>query len=127
MEARCSRKACSPTARPRRGAETVLDGILAKTLPYAPRALVGRVARRYIAGETVDDAIACVRSLQQQGVTATVAVLGEDIVDASETEVTVSQYLELIDALGMADTTANVSIKLTALGLDLSEALCQER
>jgi proline dehydrogenase len=105
----------------------VLDGLLAKALPYAPRALVGRVARRYIAGETADDAIACVRSLQQQGITATVAVLGEDIVAASETEVTVSEYLELIDALGMADTTANVSIKLTALGLDLSEALCQER
>jgi proline dehydrogenase len=105
----------------------VIDGMLAKALPYAPRVLVGRVARRYIAGESVDDAIACVRSLQQEGITATVAVLGEDIVDAAETEVTVSQYLELIDALGMADTTANVSIKLTALGLDLSEALCQER
>ena len=59
--------------------------------------------------------------------TATVAVLGEDIHDASETEVTVSDYLALIDALGQADTTANVSIKLTSLGLDLSEALCRER
>jgi proline dehydrogenase len=105
----------------------VIEGMIARALPYAPRALVGRVARRYIAGETVEDALACVRSLQQEGVTATVAVLGEDIVDAAETEVTVSQYVELIDALGMADTTANVSIKLTSLGLDLSEALCQER
>jgi proline dehydrogenase len=105
----------------------VIEAMIARALPYAPRGLVGRVARRYIAGETVEDALACVRSLQQEGVTATVAVLGEDIVDASETEVTVSQYIELIDALGMADTTANVSIKLTSLGLDLSEALCQER
>ena len=47
--------------------------------------------------------------------------------DASETEITVSDYLALIDALGQADTTANVSIKLTSLGLDLSEALCRER
>jgi proline dehydrogenase len=105
----------------------VLEQLIATALPYAPRALVGRVARRYIAGETVEDALACVRALQQEGVTATVAVLGEDIVDASETEVTVSEYLELIDALGQADTTANVSIKLTSLGLELSEALCQER
>jgi proline dehydrogenase len=106
---------------------SILEQLIVKTLPYAPRALVGRVARRYIAGDTVEDAIACVRRLQQEGITATVAVLGEDIVDAAETEVTVSDYLELIDALGEADTTANVSIKLTSLGLELSEALCQER
>jgi proline dehydrogenase len=105
----------------------MLEQLIATALPYAPRALVGRVARRYIAGETVEDALACVRELQQEGVTATVAVLGEDISDESETEVTVSDYLELIDALGQADTTANVSIKLTSLGLELSEALCQER
>jgi proline dehydrogenase len=105
----------------------VLEQLIATALPYAPRALVGRVARRYIAGETVEDALACVRELQQEGVMATVAVLGEDIRDTSETEVTVSDYLELIDALGQADTTANISIKLTSLGLELSEALCQER
>jgi proline dehydrogenase len=101
--------------------------MIARSLPLAPRALVGRVARRYIAGETVEQALACVRELQEEGCSATVAVLGEDITDASETEITVSDYLELIDALGAADSTANVSVKLTSLGLDLSEALCQER
>ncbi len=105
----------------------MLEQLIATALPYAPRSLVGRVARRYIAGETIEDALACVRRLQQEGLTATVAVLGEDISDAAETEITVSDYLELIDALGEADTTANISIKLTSLGLDLSEALCQER
>jgi proline dehydrogenase len=104
----------------------VLERLIATSLPYAPRALVGRVARRYIAGETVEDALACVRTLQLEGITATVALLGEDIAEESETEATVSDYLELIDALGTADTTANISIKLTSLGLDLSEALCQE-
>jgi proline dehydrogenase len=104
----------------------VLERLIATSLPYAPRALVGRVARRYIAGETVEEALACVRSLQLEGITATVALLGEDIAEESETEATVSDYLELIDALGTADTTANISIKLTSLGLDLSEALCQE-
>jgi proline dehydrogenase len=105
----------------------MLEQLVATALPYAPRSLVGRVARRYIAGETIEDALASVRALQQEGATSTVAVLGEDIGDASETEITVSDYLALIDALGQADTTANVSIKLTSLGLDLSEALCRER
>jgi proline dehydrogenase len=105
----------------------MLEQLVATALPYAPRSLVGRVARRYIAGETIEDALGCVRRLQQEGLTATVAVLGEDITEEAETEITVSDYLELIDALGEADTTANISIKLTSLGLDLSEALCQER
>jgi proline dehydrogenase len=105
----------------------VLERLIATTLPYAPRALVGRVARRYIAGETVEDALVAVRSLEQEGIASTVAVLGEDIEDASETGQTVADYLELIDALAASGATANVSIKLTSLGLDLSESLCRQQ
>ena len=105
----------------------VIDQLLASTLPHAPRALVGRVARRYIAGETVSDALACVDALATEGVTSTVAVLGEDIEEVSETDETVAEYLRLIDGLASSPADANVSIKLSALGLDLSEALCRER
>jgi proline dehydrogenase len=105
----------------------VFDQLLATMLPYAPRALVGRVARRYIAGDTVDDAIRCVRALASQGASATVAVLGEDIREVSETDETVAEYVRLIDGLAAGPPGANVSIKLSAVGLDLSEALCRER
>jgi proline dehydrogenase len=105
----------------------VLDQLLATTLPYAPRALVGRVARRYIAGETVDDALGCVRGLANEGASATVAVLGEDIREVSETDETVAEYLRLIEGLAAGSAGANVSIKLSSLGLDLSGALCRER
>jgi proline dehydrogenase len=103
-----------------------IDQLLASTLPYAPRALVGRVARRYIAGETVADALECVDALATEGVTSTVAVLGEDIRDVSEADETVVEYLRLIDGLASSSADANVSIKLSALGLDLSEAICRE-
>jgi proline dehydrogenase len=105
----------------------VLDQLLASTLPYAPRSLVGRVARRYIAGDTIADALDCVQALATDGISATVAVLGEDIREASETGETVAEYLRLIDGLAAQSVGANVSIKLTALGLDLSDALCRER
>jgi proline dehydrogenase len=104
-----------------------IDQLLASTLPYAPRALVGRVARRYIAGETVADALGCVAALATEGVMSTVAVLGEDIRDVSEADETVEEYLRLIDGLASSCADANVSIKLSALGLDLSEAICRER
>jgi proline dehydrogenase len=105
----------------------VFEQLIARSLPYAPRSLVGRVARRYIAGETIEQALACVRALREQGVSATVAVLGEDVTQESETRVTVSEYVELIDALGAAELGANVSIKLTSLGLGLSDELLRER
>jgi proline dehydrogenase len=104
-----------------------IDHLLASTLPYAPRALVGRVARRYIAGETVADALECADALATEGVTSTVAVLGEDIRDVSEADETVVEYLRLIDGLASSSADGNVSIKLSALGLDLSEAICRER
>jgi proline dehydrogenase len=105
----------------------VFEQLIARSLRRAPRSLVGRVARRYIAGDTVEDALACVRSLHEQGITATVAVLGEDVTRESETQLTVSDYLDLIDALAAADVGANVSIKLTSVGLGLSGQLCRER
>lgn len=103
-----------------------IDQLLASTLPYAPRALVGRVARRYIAGETVADALGCVDALAKEGVLSTVAVLGEDIREISEADETVAEYLRLIDGLASSTADANVSIKLSALGLDLSDAICRE-
>jgi proline dehydrogenase len=104
-----------------------VERLIARTLPYAPRPLVGRVARRYIAGDTIADALECVRGLHAQGITATVAVLGEDVTEESETRVIVDEYVALIDALADADVGANVSLKLTSVGLDLSPGLCRER
>ena len=59
--------------------------------------------------------------------TSTVAVLGEDIREVSEADETVAEYLRLIDGLASSAAEANVSIKLSALGLDLSDAICRER
>jgi proline dehydrogenase len=81
-------------------------------------------ARRFIAGETVDSAIAAVRHIQSQGLLATLDYLGESVTSLAAAETATSEYLRLIDAVHRADAERNLSLKLTQLGLDVDRAIC---
>jgi proline dehydrogenase len=81
-------------------------------------------ARRFVAGETLDDAVAAVRALNAKGITASLDELGESVTNEREATATRDQYLAILDRIAADKLDANVSVKLTALGLDLSEALC---
>lgn len=97
------------------------------TLPLVPKPVVGFVAKRYVAGETLEQAMDKVRQLQQEGACATMDVLGESVSNQEKALDFVGQYLDLLDRIkaeGLADTT--VSLKLTMLGLTLSEQFCLE-
>ena len=59
---------------------SLFDRLVVSTLPLVPKFIVGRVAARYIAGETLDEAIATIRSLNEEGAMATLDLLGEDCV-----------------------------------------------
>lgn len=102
------------------------DRALARMLPLVPRRLVRRFSAPYIAGDTLDEAIATVTSLAHQGLTTTLDVLGEAITSTDEARATHAAYIEAIDALGALDDPAlvNVSVKLTALGLGIDDDLC---
>ena len=67
----------------------ILDRLIGASIGWVPRPIVGRVARRYVAGESLDEGIAAVRKLAQEGCTATYDLLGEFIDDISQGEVTV--------------------------------------
>jgi len=103
---------------------SLFDSLVAATLPITPRFVVGRVARRYIAGETVESAVATIRSLNSAGAVCTVDVLGEFITDFSEAEATAAEYERMLDEIERNDLRSNISVKLTALGLLLDEARC---
>lgn len=79
------------------------------------------LAKRFIAGETVDDAIAAVRGLNAQGMTATLDFLGEDVTSPTEAERTRDAYLDLLRAIRERDVETNVSVKLSAMGLLVDE------
>src|SRR6185295_19873966 len=81
-------------------------------------------ARRFVAGETLDDAIAALRALNAKGITASLDELGESVHNEAEATATRDHYLTILDRIAADKLDANVSVKLTALGLDISEELC---
>ena len=105
---------------------SIFDRLVAATIPITPKFVVGRVARRYIAGETIEDAIETIRGLNASGALATVDVLGEFIHEFCEAEATARGYEAALDAIHREKLESNVSVKLTALGLLLDEERCTD-
>ena len=83
-----------------------------------------RMASRFVAGETIDDAMGAVRALNARGITVSLDLLGESVHREEEARATAREYLTLLDRIQSEKLDANVSLKLTAMGLDVSEELC---
>jgi proline dehydrogenase len=88
--------------------------------------LARRVARRFVAGESEDDVIAAIRAINQKGMTVSVDILGESTTDAAEARRYADSYLHLIERVDAEGLRSSVSLKLTALGLDVDPELCHE-
>jgi len=86
--------------------------------------LAKRMASRFVAGETIADAMVAVRALNARGITVSLDLLGESVYREEEARATAQSYLELLDRIQAEKLDANVSLKLTAMGLDVSEELC---
>jgi proline dehydrogenase len=83
-----------------------------------------KFARRFVAGEALDDALSAVRTLNARGITASLDLLGESVTNEREARAAESEYLRILDRIHEERLDANVSVKLTAMGLDISEELC---
>ena len=105
---------------------SLFSRLVVSTLPLVPKGLVGRVARRYVAGETRDQALATVRALNEIGAMATLDVLGEEVRERGKALAAVEEYEALFDAIEASGVDANVSIKLTLLGLKIDEDFCRD-
>lgn len=82
-----------------------------------------QMASRFVAGETITTAIEAVARLNDQGITASLDLLGESVTSEAEARDTGRQYLEILDRIAARKLNANVSVKLTALGQDISDDL----
>ncbi|MCP4422868.1 MAG: proline dehydrogenase [Chloroflexi bacterium] len=82
-----------------------------------------KVAARFVAGETVDDAINAARALNAKGMTVTMDYLGESVADADDAIAARDEILRLLDRIHESGVDANVSIKLTQLGLKIDSNL----
>jgi proline dehydrogenase len=83
-------------------------------------------AARFVAGETLDDSIAAITRLNEQGLYANTTLLGEAVHERVAVDAVVSEYVRVIDRIAENELRANVALKLTQLGLDIDEELAYE-
>ncbi len=81
-------------------------------------------ARRFIAGENIDEAIDAARAIERSGLTQTLDLLGESVATMAEADAATRAYLAVIDRIVAAGIGRNVSLKLTQLGLTIDRATC---
>ncbi len=85
-----------------------------------------RAALRFVAGETRQEALEAARALNNKGIEASIDFLGENVSQESEARQALEEYLAVLDGIEREKVRSHVSIKLTALGLDISGDLCRE-
>jgi proline dehydrogenase len=102
------------------------DRLVTIGLPMVPKFIVGQVAKRYVAGDTLDDAITTMRALNREGTLTTVDVLGEEVTEESKAEAAVDAYLALLERIAAEDLDRNISVKPTLVGLKIDETICSQ-
>ncbi len=114
----------------------MLDGVLRRSLLYLSErpqvfALVRRhglprkIASRFVAGETLDEAAAAVRELNARGIAASLDLLGESVTGADEAAAAADTVVRVLERIAAHRLDANVSVKLTQFGLDLDASVCE--
>lgn len=100
--------------------------ILVASLPVVPKFIVRRVASRYVAGESLDDAVRVVRELNGRGAMATLDLLGEEVAQREKAVASADEYVRILGRIQGEGLDSNVSIKPTMLGLKIDEGFCLE-
>ena len=84
------------------------------------------LARRFIAGETKQEAMAAVRQLNEMGMKTTLDILGENVTSREMARDLADRYIDVLETISSQKITANVSVKLTQMGLEISDEFCFE-
>ena len=103
----------------------IVDRAIANSVPVIPRPIVKKISSRYIAGDTLGEAVETVRELNREGCVVTIDLLGESTESKADAAGKLKDYKKVVDALDEHDLTGGISIKLTGLGLTLNEELCR--
>lgn len=102
----------------------VIDRLMQTVMPRMPRSLVWLVARRYVAGAELGDALRCIEQLRAQGFGTIIDVLGEGGHDRAGAESAAAEYRHALDGLAGVDPDCPISVKPTHLGLLVDRDLC---
>ena len=104
----------------------MFNKLIAAMLPLMPKQFVWIFSKKYIAGETVEQALAVAKSLNDKGMVTTIDILGEFITDLAEAEVNKNDYLNVIEQAEKNNIKGNYSVKPTMFGLLLDEKVCYD-
>jgi proline dehydrogenase len=85
-----------------------------------------RMSQKFVAGEELDQAVAAARVCNGDGLKVSLDLLGESVTNAEQARAACDTYLRIFDRIAAEKLDANVSLKLTQLGLDIDASLCQE-
>ncbi len=105
---------------------SLFDRLVVTTLPLVPKFIVGQVASRYVAGETLDDAIREIKALHSEGAIATIDLLGEEVSERQRATAALEKYLEVLAAVCEHQLECYLSVKPSQLGLTIDEGFCRE-
>lgn len=103
----------------------MINRAIVALLPLVPRSIVWKVSRKYIAGTTLQEALDCVSQLNSAGMSATLDVLGEDSTTEEQALAGEKIYQEALRKINEHDLDANISVKLSMLGLRFDSSLCE--
>jgi proline dehydrogenase len=104
----------------------MFNKLIAATLPYMPQKLVWIFSKRYIAGESLEEAIQASKNLNKEGIKVTIDLLGEFIKDLHQATENKEAYLRIIEAFEENKIDGNYSVKPTFFGLLIDEEVCYQ-
>ncbi len=104
-----------------------LNNLIVRIVQLMPKPVVGFFSKKYIAGETLQDAVDFVKKLNSKGIYATMDVLGESVANKSESIKCKNEALEVLEAIEKNKLMANLSIKPTQMGLAIDEQFAYEQ
>jgi len=113
-------------ATPLLKAMSLLNDLVVTSLPLIPKSIVGQVSKRYVAGNSLQDAVSTVKRLNSQGFLTTLDLLGEDIHETESAAAMRTRCVEMFSEINRSALRSNVSVKLSQLGLRISREFCYE-
>ena len=103
-----------------------VNSSIAVLMPYLPKWFARPFAKPYVAGESIESVTEIVRSINRNGFSTTLDILGEHIHTPNEANEILNQYIDLIKNISNNDLDSTISIKLTHLGLSLDQQLAKK-
>jgi len=101
-----------------------LNRAIVEVVKILPQSIVFIFAKRYIAGETIEDGVRVVKELNSKGILATMDVLGEAVINKEESEQAKLECLNVLDVIEKNNLKSNLSIKPTQMGLNIDKEFC---